>query len=92
MENKSAHVGKMEKRLEKWGAKLDELAARAGEVGAEAKAEYHKHLDDLKEQHVAIRVKLDELKTASGREWESFKSGVEGAGKELETAFKRMTE
>ena len=92
MENKEAHVGKMEKRLKRWGAKLDELAAKAEEVGVEAKADYHKHVDDLKTQHKDVRGKLEELKTASGNEWESFKRGVESAGKELEDAFKKMTD
>jgi len=81
----------MEKRLKHWGAQLDELVAKAGEAGTEIKADYHKHLDDLKLRHKAAQAKLDELKAASGAEWESFKAGVESAGNELEVAFKKMT-
>jgi hypothetical protein len=92
MENKEAHVGKMEKRLKRLGARLDELAAKAGEAGTEIKVDYRQHLDDLKTQHREVRTKLEELKAASGREWESFKAGVDSAGRELEAAFRKMAE
>ena len=91
MENKEAHVGKMEKRLKKWGAKLDELVAKGERVGAEAKVDYHKHIDDVKSQYKVVQTKLDELKATSGEEWLTLKSGVESAWNELEVTYKKMT-
>jgi hypothetical protein len=92
MKTKKAHVGKIESRLKHWGAKLDELVARAGVAGQEVKADYLEHIDDLKVKHRVVRAKLDELKAASGAEWESFKTGLDSAGDELELAFKKVTE
>ena len=91
MENKETHVGKMEKRLEQWGAKLVEFAAMGEGVGAEAKADYRKYIDDVSAQYKMVRAKLDELKATGGEEWLSLKNGVESAWKGLEVAYKKMT-
>ena len=91
MEKMETHVGKMEKRLKRWGVKLDDLVARAESAGAEMKADSLRHIDDLKEKHHVVRAKLDELKAAGGAEWLSFKRGVESAGDELELAFTKVT-
>jgi hypothetical protein len=92
MKTKKAHVGKIESRLKHWGAKLDELVAKAGEAGTEIKVDCREHLDDLKAKHKVVHAKLAELKAASGAEWESFKAGVDSAGNELEVAFQKATE
>lgn len=91
MKTKQAHVGKMEKQLKKWGAQLDQFVAKAGEAGNEIKADYLKHIADLKLKHTAAQAKLEELKAAGGAEWKSFTAGLDSAGDELELAFKKMT-
>jgi len=91
MKTKKAHVGKIESQLKRWGAKLDELVAKAGEAGAEIKVEYQQHLDDLKAKHSVVQAKLAALKTASGAEWETIKAGLDSADHELEAAFQKVT-
>ena len=91
MKTKHAHVGKAEKQLKRWGAQLDELAAKAVAAGTAIKTDYLTHIDDLRLKHKAAQAKLDELKSASGAEWESFKAGLESAGNEVEVAFKNLT-
>ena len=90
MEKMEAHVGKMETQLRQWGAKLDELVVTAEGAGTEAKADYRKHIDDLKAKHQAAQAKLDELKAAGSEKWETLKAGVESAWNELDVAFKKM--
>lgn len=84
------NVGRMETQLKQWGAKLDELIAKADEAGTAAKIDYRKRIDDLKAKHLAATAKLDELKVAGSEKWETFKSGIESAWGELETAFKKL--
>ena len=91
METMEAHVGKLEERLSKWGAKLDELAARDEVAGAEAKAARHKHIDALKAKRLAAQATLDELKAAGSGKWETFRAGVESAWTDLEIAIKTAT-
>lgn len=90
METMEAHVGKMETKLKRWGAKLDKLVAKAEEAGTDAKNDHRKRIDDLKAKHQMAQAKLDELKTAGSEKWETFKAGVESAWNDLETAFKKL--
>ena len=91
MEKMEPHVGKMEAQLRQWGAKLDELLATAEAAGTEAKADYRKHIDELRAKHQAAQAKLDELKAAGSDKWETLKAGVEGAWNELDVAFKKLS-
>jgi len=90
MKKTNEHVGKMETELKEWGAKLDELVAKAEGVGAEAKSDYYKGIEEMKTKYRVAQSKLDELKTASGENWGVLKGGVEHAWSELEGAFKKI--
>jgi hypothetical protein len=90
-ERGSAHVTNLEARLKEWGARLDELVAKAGEVGTEAKSDYRKGVEELRAKYQAAQTKLEELKSTGGDKWETVKTGVENAWSELETAFKKLT-
>jgi DNA repair ATPase RecN len=81
----------MEAQLKHWGAKLDELVAKAGEAGTDAKDDYRKHVEELKEKHQAAQAKLEELKAAGSEKWETLKTGVESAWHELDVAFQKMS-
>lgn len=84
-------VSKLEDQLKLWGAKLNELAAKADVAGQEAKIDARKRLDDLKAKIKVARAKLDEAKAAGGDKWDKFKSGIESSWKELEGAFQKLT-
>ena len=91
MENREEHVGQMETQLKQWGKKLDELTAKAENVGTEAKGDYRKGIDDLKAKYRVTQSKLAEFKTGSSENWDTFKTGIENAWSELEEAFKKIT-
>ena len=91
METMEAQVEKMEKQVKQWGTKLEELAAKVDEAGAEAKADREKRISELKAGHKAAMAKLDELKAAGSDKWEIVKGGIESAWKDLEAAFKKLT-
>jgi len=90
METVEAHVGKMEAELKEWGVRLDKLLTKADVAGVGAKIDYRKRLDDLKEKYVVAEAKFAELKAAGSTRWDTFKSGVETAWRELETAFTKL--
>jgi hypothetical protein len=91
METTGAKVGKMEKQLKEWGARLDELTAKADEAGTRAKGDYRKRVDDLRAKYQVAQSKLDELRTAGSEKWETLKTGVESAWSDLEVAFKKLS-
>ena len=90
MEFTQAHVGKMEAQLKRWGSQLDGLVAKAQEAGTEAKDDYRQAVAELKAKHQAAQAKLDELRAVGTDKWEVFKTGVESAWSDLETAFKKL--
>jgi peptidoglycan hydrolase CwlO-like protein len=90
MEKTEDHVGKLETQLKQWGARLDELVAKADRAGTAARIDNRKRIDDLKAKVHAAQAKLDEVKTAGSEKWETLKTGVESAWSELELAFKKL--
>lgn len=85
-----AHVARMQAELERWGEKLDEMRARGTRTGTDASIDYHRRLDDLEAKHVAAQTKLDALKAAGTARWERFRTEIESAWSDLETAFRRL--
>ena len=90
METVEAHVEKMEAELKQWGARLDKLLTEAQATRADAKIDYRKRLDDLREKYVAAEKSFAELKAAGSGKWEIFQGGVEAAWRELATAFTKL--
>jgi multidrug resistance efflux pump len=93
METMKAHVGKMEAQLNRWGAKLDALAAKteSSDAGAKNKADFKKHIDDLKAKHKLVKSKLEESRIGGIDKWMTFKAGLERSWKTFEKAFKKFS-
>jgi multidrug resistance efflux pump len=92
METREAKVGKMEKQLKEWGAKLDGLVAKAETAGTEAEIDYRKRIDDLRAKYRVSQSKLEELKAGGSEKWATFETGVESAWNELRVAFEELTD
>lgn len=87
MEQKEAYQGKMETQLQEWGAKIDELTAKAEHATADAKARYHEQIRTLQTKREAAGEKLNELKNAGGDAWKDMKTGMESAWNDLKQAL-----
>ncbi len=87
MQTVEAHVGRMERELKRWAAKLGELRSTGG---SEHNIDYQKRLDEMEAKYDAAEVKVDEAKAAGGARWESFMSGIDSAWNELEAAFRKL--
>jgi hypothetical protein len=84
------NVSKLEDQLKLWTAKLNEVAARAGVAGEQAKMASRRQVDELKTRLESARSKLEEAKAAGSEKWEIFRQGVEHTWQELEGAFKKL--
>jgi hypothetical protein len=84
------NISKLEAQLQLWGAKLEEVVAKAKVAGAQAKVDSNKQLDELKAKLEVARAKLDEAKSAGGEKWENLKDGVEQVWKDIERAFNKV--
>ncbi len=83
-------LGKLAAQLEQWGAKLAKLSAEANEGGAETSVD-RKYISELKAKHLILRAKLDAVRGARSQEWNNLKGSIEGAWRELDFAFKELT-
>jgi uncharacterized coiled-coil DUF342 family protein len=77
MSSRDEYVRKLQEKLEEWNAEIDTLAAKAGEVKADAKNEYAEHIEALKAKQAVAREKIDELQQSAESAWEDLKSGLE---------------
>jgi hypothetical protein len=84
------NAGKLEAQLAHWGARLDALVARTGELATGARTDFRKQVEELRAQCQAARTRLDELGSAGGAKWQIFRTGFEAAWSELETTFKKL--
>ncbi len=84
-------VAKLEDQLDLWGARLNELVAKAEVVGMEVKIDSKKGLNELKTKLDAARSTLVGVKAAGSDKWGDFKEGVDASWKELEDAFRNLT-
>jgi hypothetical protein len=90
MDNTQENIGKRETQLRQWGARLDQVVAKAEKVGAEVNAAKRQRVDEVRTKYQAAQSKLDECKAAGSEKWETFKTGLETAWSDLETAFKKL--
>jgi len=87
MNNRETYQGEMEKKLQEWGAKLDELKANADNIGDNVRAEYDQQIQDLQAKKEDLEGKLAELKSTSDDAWASVQSGFQSAWDELSAGF-----
>jgi hypothetical protein len=85
-----ASAGRLETQLAQWGARLDELVAKSGGTVSKAKGDFRKKVDDLRAQCQAAQTKLDAFRSAGGAKWGIFKTGIESAWSQIETAFEKL--
>ncbi len=79
MSTKEEYVRKMHSKLDTWSAEINKLSARADQVGADTRAEYRKHIDELHTKKAAAQKHLDELRQTGEGAWEDLKAGMEMA-------------
>jgi nucleotide-binding universal stress UspA family protein len=88
-QKRKAYQEKVEAQLKEWGAKIDELKAKAEKSKADLKSKYEKQIGDLQAKQTAVQQKLRELKESGEEAWEGLKTGFEKSLDESKDAFDR---
>jgi nucleotide-binding universal stress UspA family protein len=76
-EKKKAYQEKIEAQLKEWGAKIEELKAKAETSKVELKIKYQKQMEDLRAKQDAVQHRLRELKESGEGAWEGLRTGLE---------------
>lgn len=87
----NVHAGKVETQLAQLSTKIDELKTKGDKLVGDAKRDYTKSFDDLKNQQKAAHTKLDALKAVGDDKWDAHKAGIEKAVHDMETAFTKLS-
>jgi len=90
MGSKVRNIEKMEAQIKEWGAKIESLVAKGEMAGEHVRADYRRRVEELRVQGVEAQARFDEFKAAGSETWEAFRTGIEGAWKDLESALKEI--
>jgi archaellum component FlaC len=88
-EKKKAYQEKVEGQLKEWGAKIEELRAKAETSRTELKIKYEKQIEDLRAKQEAVQQKLREFKESGEETWEEIKTSLEKGLNDLKDSFDR---
>jgi predicted nuclease with TOPRIM domain len=88
-EQMQAFRKQMESKLNEYGDKIDQLQAKAEELGGDAKAKAEQELSALRKKRDEVSEKLNELGSSSGNAWDQIKSGIDAAMEDLGNAYKK---
>lgn len=86
---RNAFLKRVESALETLDAEIDEIAARAEKVEADARIRYDEEIAVLRMKQEAVRVKVLRVRQAGGASWGELKSGVLDATGDLKNAVER---
>lgn len=89
-EQMQAFRKQMEIKLNEYGEKIDQLEAKAEELGGDVKAKAEQQLTELRQKRDEVSEKLKELGSSSGNAWDQLKSGIDAAMKDLGSAYKKI--
>ena len=76
-----------ETRLAEYKEKIDQLEAKAENLGEDAKERAEQQLTALREKRDEVSEKLKELGSSSGDAWKQVKSGINAAMEDLSKAY-----
>lgn len=78
-EHREEYIGKMERQLKEWSARIDELESRVSATKTDAKMEYKGRIRELRDRRETLSRNLQELRGSGGEAWEAMMAGVESA-------------
>jgi len=87
MTSRDEYLEKFKTRLDEWNAEIDKLESNARNAQAEAKAQYDKQLEALREMRDDAQTNLGEMQTATVEAWDVMLQGTEKAWQAWGSAF-----
>ena len=87
MNSRDEYLQKFKANLDQWNADIDKLEAKAREAQADAQAQYHKQLDDLRQMRDEALQRYTEVQNATVEAWDTMAQGTEKAWQAWFDAF-----
>ncbi|NKI36615.1 hypothetical protein HFP89_15695 [Wenzhouxiangella sp. XN79A] len=80
-------IAELKDKLDEADERIDTLERKFEEASGDARQEYRKRLDELREQRERAGRKLQELRDAGDDSWQGIKDEAEQVGKALRNSF-----
>lgn len=81
MSSRDEYLEKFKKKLDEWNAEVDKLESHARQTQADARAQYDKQLESLREMRDDAQKKYIEMQEATAEAWDAMMQGSEMAWK-----------
>ena len=87
MTSRDEYLEKFKAKLDEWNAEIDKLESNARQVQADAKAQYDKQLESLREMRDEAQRKYGEMQSTTAEAWDVMVQGTEKAWHAWANAF-----
>ena len=82
----------LEAQLKEGLARIEELKRKADKADGRARITYNALINELWDQQLHLRLKVDGLKRVGARVWAEMKAGVDEGWSQLKTALEKASE
>lgn len=90
-EKRDARIQELKAKIDNWNAELEKLTAEADHAGGEAKAGYHRQMEELRAKSREIKDRIEVLEDESGSAFEDIKQGVEASWQTWKESFSKAS-
>ena len=87
MSSRDEYLEKFKAKLDEWNAEIDKLEDHARQTQADAKTQYDKQLESMREMRDDAQKKYIEMQEATAEAWDAMLQGTEMAWKTWINAF-----
>lgn len=91
MNNRDEYVAKMKAQLDQWNADIAGWEVKAQGAQAEARAEYEKRLEALRQHREQAMYQMKLLQSAAGEAWLEMMRGTEEAWTRMREAIEKAS-
>ena len=86
-QQKKAYLDKVQARVDRWDAEISRLEAAARETTADAKIEYLRQVDGMRQKRDEVLKRISDIKNAGTEAWEELKGGVDRILHDIESTI-----
>jgi hypothetical protein len=88
--DRQEYVKSVETKLHDLDTRITDLRTKADGLASEAKTRISAEIDALAKQRSDVSMKLENLKSASGKAWQGLKAEVDKGQEELQQAYEKL--
>ena len=87
MTNREAYIEKAKAQIDQWNAEINKMLANAAEAEADAKIEYQKQIDEMRNQRNEAKEQIKQMQSASNKAWDDMQAGFDKAWDDIQGSF-----